>query len=217
MALLIKICGVTTAEDAAMAAAAGADAIGINLWPGSKRYVAPDRAREVLAAVPSGVLKIGVFVDPPDAEEVTWQMQALRLDRAQLHGDERAADFAMFDRARLVRAVRVRDAASFEATAGWNPALWLYDAFVDGFGGGGVPAPWPLIADHARRPFLLAGGLTPENVAAGIAATRPEGVDVASGVEVRPGVKDAAKVAAFVAAARAAEQTVTPPANSSKR
>ncbi|HZL21623.1 MAG TPA: phosphoribosylanthranilate isomerase [Polyangia bacterium] len=211
MPLLIKICGVTTAEDAAMAVAAGADAIGVNLWPGSKRYVTPERARTVLEAVPRGVLKIGVFVDPPDAEEVTWQMQALRLDRAQLHGDERAADFAMFDGARLVRAVRVRDAASFEA-AGWNPTLWLYDAFVDGFGGGGVPAPWPLIARHARRPFLLAGGLTPDNVAAGIAATRPDGVDVASGVELRPGVKDAAKVTAFIAAARAAASSV----NSSK-
>jgi len=206
MSLLIKICGITTAEDAAMAAAAGADAIGVNLWPGSKRYVEPARARDVLAAVPSGVLKIGVFVDPPDAEEVTWQMQALRLDRAQLHGDERAADFAMFDRARLLRAVRVRDAASFEAAAGWNPALWLYDAFVDGFGGGGVPAPWPLIAGHARRPFLLAGGLTPENVAAGIAATHPDGVDVASGVEARPGKKDSEKVRAFVKAVRDADR-----------
>ncbi|MES1209460.1 MAG: N-(5'-phosphoribosyl)anthranilate isomerase, partial [Pseudomonadota bacterium] len=83
-------------------------------------------------------------------------------------------------------------------------ALWLYDAFVAGFGGGGVAAPWPVIARAARRPFLLAGGLTPDNVAAGIRATRPDGVDVASGVELRPGVKDPVKVAAFVAAARAA-------------
>jgi phosphoribosylanthranilate isomerase len=202
--LLIKICGVTTPGDAAMVVAAGADAIGVNLWPGSKRYVRPEAARAVLAVVPAGVLKVGVFVDPADAEEVTWQMEALGLDRAQLHGDERAADFAMFDRTRIVRAVRIRDAASFEAAAGWNPALWLYDAFVEGFGGGGVPAPWPLIARHARRPFLLAGGLTPENVGAAIQATGPDGVDVASGVESRPGVKDPAKVAAFIAAARAA-------------
>jgi len=204
MSLLIKICGVTTAGDAAMIAAAGADAIGVNLWPGSKRYVETDAARAVLGAVPAGVLKVGVFVDPPDAEEVTWKMQVLGLDRAQLHGDERAADFAMFDPARIIRAVRVRDAVSFDAAAGWNPALWLYDAFVDGFGGGGVPAPWPLIARHARRPFLLAGGLTPDNVAAAIRATHPDGIDVASGVERRPGIKDPAKVTAFIAAARAA-------------
>jgi phosphoribosylanthranilate isomerase len=204
MSLLIKICGVTTPEDAAMVVAAGADAIGVNLWPGSKRYVAPEAARAVLAAVPAGVVKVGVFVDPADAEEVAWRMEALGLDRAQLHGDERAADFAMFDRTRIVRAVRVRDVASFEAAAGWNPALWLYDAFVDGFGGGGVPAPWPLIARHGRRPFLLAGGLTAENVGAAIQATGPDGVDVASGVESRPGVKDPAKVSAFIAAARGA-------------
>jgi phosphoribosylanthranilate isomerase len=204
MSLLVKICGVTTAGDAAMAVAAGADAIGVNLWPGSKRYVAPDAARAVLDAVPAGVLKVGVFVDPPDAEEVAWRMETLGLDRAQLHGNEPAAAFAMFDSARIIRAVRVRDAASFEGAAGWNPTLWLYDAFVEGFGGGGVPAPWPLIARHAKRPFLLAGGLTPGNVAAAIEATQPDGVDVASGVESRPGVKDAAKVAAFIGAARAA-------------
>jgi phosphoribosylanthranilate isomerase len=205
--LLIKICGVTTPEDAAMVIAAGANAIGVNLWPGSKRYVAPEAARAVLAVVPAGVLKVGVFVDPADPEEVAWQMEVLGLDRAQLHGDERAADFAMFDPTQIVRAVRVCDAASFEAAAGWQPALWLYDAFVDGFGGGGVPAPWPLIARYARRPFLLAGGLTSDNVGAAIQATGPDGVDVASGVESRPGVKDPAKVTAFIAAARAA---VTP-------
>jgi phosphoribosylanthranilate isomerase len=202
VALIIKICGVTTAKDAALAVAAGADAIGVNLWPGSKRYVAPEAARAVLGAVPAGVLKVGVFVDAP-AAEVARRFDELGLDRAQLHGDERAVDFATFAPARLIRAVRVRDAASFEAAAGWNPALWLYDAFVDGFGGGGVPAPWPLVARQARRPFLLAGGLTPENVGAAIQATGPDGVDVASGVESRPGVKDPIKVAAFVAAARA--------------
>ena len=131
-------------------------------------------------------------------------MEELGLDRVQLHGDERPGDYLHLDPKRLIRAVRVRDAASFAAAAGWKPSLWLYDAFVEGFGGGGLPAPWPLIAQQARRPFLLAGGLTPENVAAGIQATRPDGVDVASGVERSPGVKDPAKMAAFIAAARAA-------------
>jgi len=106
-----------------------------------------------------------------------------------------------FDR-RLIRVIRVRDEASFKSETGWSPALWLYDAFVEGYGGGGVPAPWPLIAARARRPFLLAGGLTPENVAAGIAAARPDGVDVASGVESSARRKDPARVAAFIAAAR---------------
>jgi phosphoribosylanthranilate isomerase len=201
--LFVKICGVTTPGDAALAVAAGADAIGVNLWPGSKRYVAPERAAAVLAAIPARILKVGVFVDA-SAEEVSSTVERLGLDRAQLHGDEAAGDFAGFDPARLVRVVRVRDEASFAAEAGWRPALWLYDAFVEGFGGGGVPAPWPVIVRRARRPFLLAGGLTPENVAAAIDAVHPDGVDVASGVELRPGVKDPDKVARFIAAARGA-------------
>jgi phosphoribosylanthranilate isomerase len=200
--LLVKICGVTTPEDAAMAAAAGADAIGVNLWPGSKRHVAPEAARGVLEAIPAGVLKVGVFVDAP-VDEVERRIDELGLDRAQLHGDEAPGDFDRLD-ARLIRAVRVRDEASFAGEAGWSPALWLYDAYVEGFGGGGVPAPWHLIAARARRPFLLAGGLTPANVAAAVAATRPDGVDVASGVEIGARQKDPAKVAAFIAAARGA-------------
>jgi phosphoribosylanthranilate isomerase len=201
-AVIIKICGVTTAEDAALVAAAGADAIGVNLWPGSKRYVTPDAARDIVAAIPGGVLKVGVFVDAP-ADEVERQIDTLGLDRAQLHGDESAASFDRLD-ARLIRVVRVRDESSFASEAGWSPALWLYDAHVDGYGGAGVRAPWSLIAARARRPFLLAGGLTPDNVSAAIHATRPDGVDVASGVESSPGRKDAAKVVAFIAAARGA-------------
>ncbi|MFL5305199.1 MAG: phosphoribosylanthranilate isomerase [Polyangia bacterium] len=203
MPLLIKICGVTTADDAAMAVEAGAGAIGVNLWAGSKRHVGPEAARSVLDAVPPGVLKVGVFVNA-GAAAIARAIDELGLDRAQLHGDEQAADYATLDARRLIKAVRVRDEASIAAAFPWSPALWLYDAFVDGFGGGGVAAPWPVIARAARRPFVLAGGLTPDNVAAGIRATHPDGVDVASGVERRPGAKDPAKVAAFVAAARGA-------------
>ena len=203
--LLVKICGVTTPDDAAMAVAAGADAIGVNLWPGSKRYVTPDAARDVLAAIPSGVLKVGVFVDAA-AGDVERQLDELSLDRAQLHGDESPAHFGHLD-ARLVRVVRVRDEASFDGEAGWSPSLWLYDAHVDGYGGAGVVAPWALIAARARRPFLLAGGLGPENVAAAIAATGADGVDVASGVESSARKKDPAKVVAFIAAARGAPRS----------
>jgi phosphoribosylanthranilate isomerase len=205
--LLVKICGVTSPGDALAAVAAGADAIGVNLWPGSRRFVGGEAAaRAVLAVLPPRVLKVGVFVNAP-AAEVVQAVQTLGLDRAQLHGDESAASFAALQglpAARIIRAVRVRDDASFAAAAGWSPGTWLYDAFAEGYGGGGVPAPWALIARQARRPFLLAGGLTPENVAAAVAATRPDGVDVASGVEAAPGQKDPAKLAAFVAAVRRA-------------
>src|SRR5262249_40986366 len=124
--------------------------------------------------------------------------------RAQLHGDERPGDFAGFDPARLVRVVRVRDEASFAGAAGWSAGLWLYDAFTEDFGGAGVQAPWSLIAAHARRPFLLAGGLRPDTAAAAVAAPPPDGVDVASGVESGPRRKDPALMAAFVANARGA-------------
>jgi phosphoribosylanthranilate isomerase len=202
---LIKICGITTPEDAAAAVAAGADAVGVNLWPRSKRYVDDQAAARVLAAVAPGVLKFGVFVNAPVAE-VEARMAALNLDRAQLHGDERPSPFARLPAQRLMRVVRVRDASSFAEMAGWHADLFLLDSFVDGYGGAGVAAPWADIARAAPRdrPFLLGGGLDPDNVAAAIAATGPAGVDVASGVERAPGVKDRGRVAAFIAAAREA-------------
>ena len=207
MALLVKICGITRPEDAAAAAAAGADALGVNLWPGSKRFVGDEgAARAVLEAVPLGVLKVGVFVNAAPLE-VAAVAARLGLDRVQLHGDERPEAFAGIpglDRARVVRAVRVRDAGSFADDARWDAHLFLYDAFVDGYGGAGTTAPWDLIAAQASRPFWLAGGLRPENVGAAVRAVRPDGLDVASGVESAPGRKDAALMRAFVAAARAA-------------
>jgi len=204
---LVKICGVTTPEDAAFASDAGAGAIGVNFWPGSKRFVGA-RAAEVLGAIAPGVLKIGVFVNAP-APEVLAAADRLGLDLVQLHGDEQAADFASVPGARLVRAVRVSDRASFDGAGPWHASWFLYDALVTGYGGGGVVAPWGLVDAHARRPFLLAGGLTPENVAAAVRATRPAGVDVASGVEHAPGRKDPARVAAFIRAAREAAATLS--------
>jgi phosphoribosylanthranilate isomerase len=204
---IVKICGVTTPEDARLAVASGADAIGVNLWPDSKRFVDDTAARAVLDVVPAHVLKIGVFVNEP-ARVVAARVAALGLDRAQLHGDEQAHAFESMDRARLVRAARVRDEMTFTAEALWKPSLWLYDAFAEGYGGSGLQAPWSLIARLARRPFLLAGGLTPDNVAAAIAAVRPDGVDVASGVERSPGLKDATRLTRFIEAARAAARAL---------
>jgi phosphoribosylanthranilate isomerase len=204
---LVKVCGVTSPADAELVVEAGADAIGINLWPDSKRYVDDGSARDVLAAVPEGVLKVGVFVNAP-ADEVARRVASLGLDKAQLHGNEQARDYAALDPAILIRAARVRDESTFQTEALWRPSLWLYDAFAAGYGGSGQKAPWPLVAKLGRRPFLLAGGLKPDNVAAAIAAVRPDGVDVASGVERAPGRKDAARVRAFIEAARAAAQAI---------
>ncbi len=203
----VKICGLTRPEDAAVAVAAGADAIGVNLWPRSKRYVDDAAARAVLAAVPRGVLKIGVFVNTP-AAEVVARLASLGLDRAQLHGDETPEAFASVDASQLIRVVRVRDEASFAAAEGWTVPLFMYDALVVGYGGAGVTAPWALVERLGRRPLWLAGGLTPENVAAAIVAVRPDGVDVASGVESAPGKKDPTRMRAFIDAVRAAARTL---------
>ncbi len=200
--LLVKICGVTSEDDVAACVAAGVDAIGINLWPGSIRFLERDRARAVAAAIPAGTLRVGVFVDA-EPRAVADAMADLRLDRAQLHGAERPDAWGAFDPANLIRAVRVKDERSLEEAALWSCGLILYDAFVDGYGGGGVRAPWTIIARGARRPFLLAGGLSHDNVAEAVQLSRPDGVDVASGVESVPGRKDPARIRAFVEAARA--------------
>jgi len=215
MSFLIKICGITTADDARMVGEAGVDAIGVNFWPASRRFVG-ERAGEVLAAIPPGVLKVGVFVNAP-ADDVLKQARRFGLDRVQLHGDEIPTDYQAIPPSLLVRAIRVRGATSLAEVATWQAGLFLYDAFGDGYGGAGVTAPWAEIAaatEAARassgpaRPFLLAGGLDAHNVARAIALTRPDGVDVASGVERSPGRKDPALVAAFVHAARAAAETL---------
>lgn len=203
MSFLIKICGVTLPEDAALAATLGAGAIGVNFWRGSKRFVG-EAAAQVLAAVPEGVLKFGVFVNA-GVNEVVDHVERFGLHRAQLHGDERPEDFRALPPAVLVRAVRVRDAASLEDSDRWATDLLLLDAFVDGYGGAGTRAPWAAIAAaRPARPFLLAGGLDADNVRRAIATTRPAGVDVASGVERTTGRKDRARLAAFIVAAREA-------------
>ena len=209
MSFLVKICGITRPEDAEVACQEGADAIGINFWRGSKRFVEDRQAREILAAVAPGVLKVGVFVDPYPLT-VRDNLSGLGLDLVQFHGDESAAAWMELAGDKIIRAIRVSGESSLAAAKGWIPRYFLYDAASEGYGGSGKQAPWPIVAAGARRPFLLAGGLDPLNVADAIAAVRPDGVDVSSGVESSPGIKDAAKVTAFIANARAAAAKFLP-------
>jgi phosphoribosylanthranilate isomerase len=206
MTFLIKICGITRPEDAATACREGAGAIGVNLWRGSKRFVEDSQAREILSAVTPGVLKIGVVVNPHPLV-VSESLAGLGLDMVQFHGDEQPETWSALPGKQVVRAIRVVDQHSMSAAIGWNPRYFLFDSFGDGYGGTGKPAPWQIIASSARRPFLLAGGLHPGNVAAAIRSTHPDGVDVASGVESRTGIKDRDLVVAFIASARAAART----------
>jgi phosphoribosylanthranilate isomerase len=203
MSLLVKICGITRPEDAERAVAAGADLIGLNFWRGSKRFVDDKRAREIVAAIPPGVLKVGVFVNAHPLV-VTDTVEALKLDRIQLHGDEIAANWTWLRPEQIIRVVRVRDQASLQDASVWQASLFLYDAYAEGYGGSGKRAPWDVVAAGARRPFLIAGGLNPANVAEAIRATRPDGVDVSSGIESAPGIKDKRKLRAFIKHARAA-------------
>jgi phosphoribosylanthranilate isomerase len=203
MKFVIKVCGVTRPEDAAFAARQGAAAIGLNFWRGSKRFVEDPRARDIIAAIPPHVLKIGVFVNAHPLV-VTETLAELRLDMVQLHGDEKVGSWSDLPPKRIVRAIRVYDEASLKDARAWDPAFFISDAHTPSFGGAGVTAPWGLIAAGARHPFLLAGGLRPENVAEAIHTVRPDGVDVASGVESAPGIKDHRLMAAFFTAARKA-------------
>jgi phosphoribosylanthranilate isomerase len=207
MSFLIKICGVTRPEDAEYAAELGAKAIGVNFWRGSRRFVEDNQAREILAAVPGDVLRVGVFVNAHPLV-VTETLADLQLDRVQLHGDEKVGSWTELRGEQIIRAIRVYDEASLKEALAWDPSLFIYDAYTESYGGAGVTAPWDLIAAGARRPFLLAGGLTPENVGEGIRATRPDGVDVASGVENRPGIKDREKMRVFIRSARATAKSL---------
>lgn len=203
MSFLVKICGITRPADARQAAVAGADLIGLNFWRGSKRFVEDRQAREIIAAIPTGVLRVGVFVNAHPLV-VTETMAELKLDRVQLHGDEIAASWTWLRPDQVIRAIPVRDQASLQDALAWEAGLFLYDAYAEGYGGSGQRAPWDVVAAGARRPFLIAGGLNPTNVAEAIVATRPDGVDVSSGVESARGIKDMRKVRAFIKQARAA-------------
>ncbi len=203
MGFLIKICGITRPEDAEIACREGAGAVGINLWRGSKRYVEDGQAREILAAVNPGVLKVGVFVNPHPLL-VDESLTDLGLDLVQFHGDEQAQAWSSLAGNKIIRAIRVFDESSLSSATGWNPRYFLYDAFAEGYGGSGKRPPWQIVAAGARRPFLLAGGLGPLEVAAAIETVRPDGVDVASGVESKPGIKNVSKLVAFIENARQA-------------
>lgn len=212
----IKICGITSVADAQHAANAGADAIGLNFYSRSPRCLDLAAARSIVAALPSGFAKVGVFVND-ELSRIARMADEMRLDFVQLHGDEPPAVLAQLRPRPLIRAFRL-DAAGWRPIIEYIaacrnldvlPAALLIDAHAPGlYGGTGQTVDWLTVRDRpeelAGLPIILAGGLTPENVAEAIAAARPWGVDTASGVESAPGVKDAGKIDGFVREARTA-------------
>ncbi len=201
--LWIKICGVTSVEDACAVAEAGADAIGLNFAPESPRLLGLDRAREIVRAVGSRVEWVGVFVDA-EPDFLRRAQDLVGLDWLQLHGSESRADVQAWG-GRAFKALRIGEARDVDVALGYPGDRLLVDAKVSGAKGGtGETFDWSLLAPLSQRRVVLAGGLKPENVAEAIRLVKPFGIDTASGVESVPGRKDHARVLAFVRRARAA-------------
>lgn len=184
---------------------AGADAIGFVFYPPSPRNVGFDQAAALAAELPPFVSAVGLFVNPAPAF-VQQALQQVPLQLLQFHGDESEAECAQYGRP-WIKAARVRPGIDLVEFAFRHPGARgiLLDAFVDGYGGGGKTFDWSLIPDGLSRPLVLSGGLDPDNVGEAVRRIRPFAVDVSSGVESAKGIKDAAKVAAFIAGVRDAD------------
>jgi phosphoribosylanthranilate isomerase len=201
----IKICGITRPGDAVAAAQAGADAIGLVFYPPSPRFLNVERAREIRDALPPFVQAVALFVNP-DAAQVAQAIGRAHPALLQFHGEE-TPDFCAQFGLPYVKACRVTQGVDllkylrpFSTASGW-----LLDAHVEEYGGVGASFDWSLVPARLERPLVLSGGLTRDNVGEAVRRVRPWAVDVSSGVESSKGIKDAAKIAAFIAEVRNAD------------
>ena len=205
----IKICGITRPGDALAAAQAGADAVGLVFYPQSPRYLAAERALGIRDALPPFVQTVALFVNP-DAAQVAQVIGRVRPGLLQFHGDETPEFCAQFGMP-YVKACRVKSGVRSEVDLleylrpFSGAAAWLLDSYVEEYGGVGESFDWSLAPQRLERPLILSGGLARGNVAEAIRRVRPWGVDVSSGVESAKGIKDAAKIAAFIEEVRNAD------------
>ena len=202
--LFVKICGVTTLDDALSAAEHGADAVGFNFYPQSKRYIPPDRAADIMDRLPPGIKRIGVFVNP-DRAYVAAVLEHTTIDGLQFSGNESPQALSGYHLP-VMKAIHVANVQSINEMTSFQVDSFLLDTFhTEHFGGTGTPFDWN-IAVRAKQfgKILLAGGLTSENVAEAVRTVKPYGVDVSSGVELRPGIKDHKKIKEFILRAREA-------------
>lgn len=196
----VKICGITRPQDAIAAAQAGADAIGLVFYPASPRAVEIEQAREIVTALPPFVTVVGLFVDADEAT-IRQVLAALPLDVLQFHGDESPGACRRYARP-YIKALRMREEADVLGAAReyHDAAGLLLDTYQAGVPGGtGDSFDWRRVPAHLTTPVVLAGGLTPENVAEAVSTARPYGVDVSGGVESQKGIKDAWKIRSFIA------------------
>ena len=201
----VKICGITRPGDGVDAAKAGADAIGLVFYPKSPRYLSTERAVEIRDALPPFVQTVALFVNA-DAAQIAQVLGRVKPGMLQFHGDETPEFCGQFG-VPFVKACRIRpgvDALQYLQPFA-RAAAWLVDSFVPEYGGVGESFDWSLVPPDLARPLILSGGLDQRNVAKAIRAVHPWGVDVSSGVESAKGIKDAAKMSAFVAEVRNAD------------
>lgn len=199
-----KICGLTRAEDAAAAAALGADAVGLVFYEKSRRAVTAQQAAQIAAALPPFVCAVGLFVNE-SADNIREVLRRVPLDIIQFHGDEDDEFCRQFDRPYL-KAVRVRSAEDIQTASNRfpNARALLFDAYhPQEYGGTGQSFDWTLLREYAGKPWILAGGLTPQNVAEAVRVSGAAAVDVSGGVESAAGIKSAEKMAAFLRAVQA--------------
>lgn len=191
----VKICGITRPEDALVAAECGVDAIGLVFYPKSPRYVDAEQAKAIIAALPPFVTAVGLFMDA-QADDITSVVKSVPLDCLQFHGDECLADCSQYSLP-YIKAVAMQDGIDYALYSASYPdaAGFLLDSHSSGQAGGtGKAFDWSQIPKKQDRPLILAGGLRPENVAEAISQVQPYGIDLSSGVESTPSVKDAAKI-----------------------
>lgn len=195
----VKICGITSVEDALLAVAVGCDAIGLVFYTPSPRCVSPDQAAKIVAALPPFVNAVGLFVDASQ-DEIEHVLKTVQLDCLQFHGDETPEQCRVYG-VHYMKAIRVKPSTNllqYELDF-YDAKALLLDAYVDGLvGGTGQAFDWNLIPKSLTKPFVLAGGLNAYNVALAIKQSQPYAVDVSGGVEKSKGIKDAAKMAAFM-------------------
>jgi len=201
----VKICGITRLEDAAAAAQAGADAIGLVFYPPSPRCLSPDQARRLRRALPPFVTAVALFVNPT-REAVERVLTEVHPDVLQFHGEEDPAFCAQFG-VPYIKACRVKEGTDLlEYFASYADAQgWLADAYVEAYGGVGARFDWSLVPAQRDRPLILSGGLSVANVGEALRVVKPWGVDVSSGVEIAKGIKDAALIEAFIAEVKNAD------------
>jgi phosphoribosylanthranilate isomerase len=201
VATKVKFCGITTVDDARAAVSLDAWAVGMIFWPHSPRAVDPGVAIEIAAAVKRKAEAVGVFVNAT-LDEIAGTADAVGLTMIQLHGDEGpvfCSEVARRTGCKVIKAARIRDRADIQAVRAFKTDFHLLDSYVAGQPGGtGETFSWELLrTHHAKVPVILSGGLTPENVAEAIEIAQPFAVDVASGVESSPGIKDHVKLESF--------------------